>query len=83
MASIARSCRPSDWSTPRSSSHTPDGGLIVTSLFSEEKGKTRLTVTSLCESLEVRDMILKTGMEHGAALSYDRREDLVGELQRS
>jgi uncharacterized protein YndB with AHSA1/START domain len=61
----------------------PDGGSVVTSLFTEENGKTRLTVTSLFESLEVRDMVLQTGMEHGAAISYDRLEDLVSELQGS
>jgi uncharacterized protein YndB with AHSA1/START domain len=61
----------------------PDGGSVVTSLFTEENGRTRLTVTSLFESLEVRDMVLQTGMEHGAALSYDRLEDLVSELQGS
>ena len=61
----------------------PDGGSLVTSLFTEEHGKTRLTVTSLFESVEVRDMVLQTGMEHGAAISYDRLEDLVSELQGS
>ena len=61
----------------------PDGGSVVTSLFTEENGRTRLTVTSLFESLEVRDMVLQTGMEHGAAISYDRLEDLVSELQGS
>jgi uncharacterized protein YndB with AHSA1/START domain len=61
----------------------PDGGSVVTSLFTEENGKTRLTVTSLFESLEVRDMVLQTGMEHGAAISYDRLEDLVSDLQGS
>jgi hypothetical protein len=30
----------------------------------------------------VRDIVLKTGMAEGAAISYDRLEDLVIELQR-
>jgi len=30
----------------------------------------------------VRDMVLKTGMEKGAALSYDHLEDVAQELSR-
>jgi uncharacterized protein YndB with AHSA1/START domain len=61
----------------------PDSVSIVTTEFTEERGKTRLTVTARYPSLEVRDMVLATGMEKGAAISYDRLEDLVAELQRS
>jgi len=61
----------------------PDVESIVTSVFAEEGGKTRLTVTALYPSLEVRDMVMGTGMAGGAAISYDRLEDLVGELQQS
>jgi uncharacterized protein YndB with AHSA1/START domain len=61
----------------------PDGGSLVTTVLTEENGKTRFTMTALYESLAVRDAVLKTGMERGAALSYDRLEDLVMELQRS
>jgi uncharacterized protein YndB with AHSA1/START domain len=60
----------------------PDNGSLVTQLLTEEHGKTRLDLTARYESLEVRDMVLKTGMETGAAISYDRLEDLVVELQR-
>ena len=61
----------------------PDVESVVTQLLTEESGKTRITVTSLYPSLEVRDMVLKTGMEKGAALSYDRLDDVSRELQRS
>jgi uncharacterized protein YndB with AHSA1/START domain len=60
----------------------PDGYSLVTQILTEENGKTRLELTAAYESLEVRDMVLKTGMEKGAAISYDRLEDLVIELQR-
>lgn len=60
----------------------PDLESVVTSVLTEENGKTRLDVTCLYPSLEVRDMVVKTGMERGAALSYDRLEDVVRELQR-
>ena len=61
----------------------PDVESVVTSVMTEEHGKTRLTVTVLYPSPEVRDMVLNSGMARGAAISYDRLEDLVGELQRS
>jgi uncharacterized protein YndB with AHSA1/START domain len=61
----------------------PDVESVVTSVLTEESSKTRLTVTVLYPSLEVRDSVLKTGMAKGAAISYDRLEDLVSELQQS
>jgi uncharacterized protein YndB with AHSA1/START domain len=59
----------------------PDNGSLVTQLLTEENGKTRLDLTARYESMDVRDMVIKTGMEKGAAISYDRLEDLVVELQ--
>jgi uncharacterized protein YndB with AHSA1/START domain len=60
----------------------PDSGSTVTAVLTEEKGKTRLTVTAAYPSLEVRDMVLKTGMEKGAAISYDRLEEVALSLER-
>lgn len=61
----------------------PDAASLVTTEFTEENGKTRITVTCEYPSIDVRDMVIKSGMEGGAAISYDRLEDLVGELQRA
>ena len=61
----------------------PDPGSVVTAVFTEEKGKTRLTVTAEYPSLEIRDIVLKSGMEKGAAISYDRLEEVATGLQRS
>jgi uncharacterized protein YndB with AHSA1/START domain len=61
----------------------PDVESVVTSVLIEENGKTRLTVTALYPSVEVRDSVLTTGMTRGAGISYDRLEDLVRELQQS
>ena len=61
----------------------PDTVTVVTAVFTEEGGKTRLTATVRYPSVEVRDMVLGSGMDHGAGISYDRLEDLVAELQRS
>ena len=55
----------------------------MTSVLTEENGQTRMTATCAYPSKEVRDMVIGTGMEKGAAVSYDRLEDLVAELQRS
>ena len=59
----------------------PDGGSLVTQLLTEERGKTRLTVTAAYDSQATRDMVLGTGMEKGAAISYDRLEDVVRQLR--
>lgn len=61
----------------------PDVESVVTSVFTEEGGKTRMTVTALYPSVDVRDMVVKTGMAKGAGISYDQLEVLVGELQRA
>jgi uncharacterized protein YndB with AHSA1/START domain len=61
----------------------PDAVSVVTTDFTEEGGKTRMTATVRYPSLEVRDIVLGTGMATGAGISYDRLEDLVAELQRS
>ena len=61
----------------------PDAESVVFSVLSEENSQTRLTATCLYPSKDVRDMVIGTGMEKGAAVSYDRLEDLVVELQQS
>jgi uncharacterized protein YndB with AHSA1/START domain len=61
----------------------PDGESLVTAEFTEESGKTRLTLTALYPSVDVRDFVLNTGMEKGAAISYDRLEDVARELGAS
>jgi uncharacterized protein YndB with AHSA1/START domain len=59
----------------------PDAVSVVTSLLTDERGKTRLTATVRYPSREVRDMVMATGMAKGAGVSYDRLEDLVAKLQ--
>lgn len=63
----------------------PAGGeSINTMTFSEENGKTKLTTRVLYGSKEIRDAVIRTGMEHGAGETYDRLEDhlrtVAGEL---
>jgi len=58
----------------------PDASLVTTT-FAEEAGKTRVTVIASYPSKAIRDMVLSSGMERGAALSYDRLEEVARELQ--
>jgi uncharacterized protein YndB with AHSA1/START domain len=59
----------------------PDSESVVTAVFTEEGGKTRLTAIVAYPSADVRDMVMKSGMAEGAGISYDRLEDLVAELK--
>ena len=60
----------------------PDGESLVTQRLDAEGGKTRLTMTARYDSKASRDTVIGTGMEKGAAISYDRLDDLLGALQR-
>jgi uncharacterized protein YndB with AHSA1/START domain len=59
----------------------PDTVSVVSTDFADESGKTRMTVSVRYPSREVRDIVLSTGMANGAAISYDRLEDLVVALR--
>lgn len=53
------------------------GESVVTTVMTEERGRTTLTATVRYQSAEIRDAVLKSGMEHGAAESYDRLAELL------
>jgi len=53
------------------------GESQVTAVFTEAEGKTTLTVTVLYPSKEVRDAVIQSGMEHGAAESYDKLAEML------
>jgi uncharacterized protein YndB with AHSA1/START domain len=53
------------------------GESLVTAVWAEHAGKTTLTLTILYESKEIRDAVVKSGLEHGAAESYDRLAELL------
>ena len=54
------------------------GETVNTLLLREENGKTIYTCTILYPSKDVRDAVIASGMEHGAAECYDRLADLLG-----
>jgi uncharacterized protein YndB with AHSA1/START domain len=53
---------------------------LNTVVFSEQAGKTTVTITLLYASKEGRDAALKTGMKQGMALSYERLENYLTRL---
>ena len=57
----------------------PEGSLVTVAL-ADENGKTHMTVTASYPTKAVRDMVLSSGMERGAAASYDRLEEIAREL---
>jgi len=56
------------------------GESQVTAAFTEHEGKTTLSATVLYPSKEVRDIVIKSGMEHGAAESYDKLAELLASI---
>jgi uncharacterized protein YndB with AHSA1/START domain len=55
----------------------PDTVSLITALFTPEGKKTRYTATCAYPSREVRDIVVNSGMEQGAAASYDQLEALL------
>ena len=58
------------------------GESIVTAVFTEKGGKTTLEATVAYPSKEVRDIVIQSGMEHGAAESYDKLAELLAATGR-
>lgn len=55
----------------------PGPGAVVTTTLTERDGKTTFEARIRAPSPEVRDAIVSSGMEHGAAESYDRLAELL------
>jgi uncharacterized protein YndB with AHSA1/START domain len=56
------------------------GEGLGTIVLTEHAGKTMLTQTLLYESSDARDMVLRSPMESGVAMSYDQLEHLLASL---
>jgi uncharacterized protein YndB with AHSA1/START domain len=56
-----------------------EGEGLNTVTFLEENGKTTVTLRIQCASKEIRDAMLKSGMERGVAYSYDQLEAMLAE----
>ena len=59
----------------------PGHGSVDTLLLEEQDGKTLLTATSVFDSVEDRDGMMQSGMEEGAAETYDRLEEYLETLK--
>jgi hypothetical protein len=55
---------------------------VDTIILTEQGGKTTLTQTILYNSRETRDAVLKSPMQYGMAMSYDRLEKVLPALER-
>ncbi|HEY1383861.1 MAG TPA: SRPBCC family protein [Dongiaceae bacterium] len=58
------------------------GEFVLTTTLSESGGVTTFTCNTLYDSQEMRDKILKSGMESGASASYERLAELLAELRQ-
>jgi len=56
------------------------GEALITTTFTAEGERTRLTGTMLLESRAARDAVLKSGMESGVAAGYDRLARLLAPI---
>src|SRR5207248_2927062 len=81
MRGAYREIVPPDRSVHMESFDDYPGESKMTAVFIEEEGKTTLTATVLYPSKEIRDIVIQTGMEHGAAESYDKLAELLAELR--
>jgi uncharacterized protein YndB with AHSA1/START domain len=77
MRGVYREIVPPERSVHMESFDDYPGESQVTAVFVEQGGKTTLTATVLYPSREVRDIVIQSGMEHGAAESYDKLAELL------
>jgi uncharacterized protein YndB with AHSA1/START domain len=56
------------------------GESLNTLVLVAQGGKTTLTVTVQYASQEIRDAVIKSGMEHGAAECYDKLAEMLASL---
>ena len=77
MRGVYREIVPPERSVHMESFDDYPGESQVTAIFAERDGKTTLTATILYPSKAVRDIVIQSGMEHGAAESYDKLAELL------
>jgi uncharacterized protein YndB with AHSA1/START domain len=77
MRGVYKEIAPPERSVHMESYDDYPGESQVTGVLVEQGGKTTLTTTVLYPSKQVRDAVLQSGMEHGAAESYDRLAEML------
>jgi len=83
MRGVYREIMPPERSVHMESFDDYPGESQVTGVFIEYEGRTTLTATVLYASQEVRDAVIKSGMEHGAAETYDKLAELLDSMPDS
>ena len=81
MRGVYRELAPPDRSVHTESFDDFPGESIVTTVLIEERGRTMMTATVLYPSQEIRDAVIKSGMEHGAAETYDKLAELLASTE--
>jgi uncharacterized protein YndB with AHSA1/START domain len=77
MSGVYREISPPDRLVHTEAFDDYPGDSVVTTVLTEQDGTTTLTATCEYPSQEIRDAVIASGMEHGAAESYDRLADLL------
>jgi uncharacterized protein YndB with AHSA1/START domain len=77
MSGVYRELAPPDRSVHTEKFDEYPGEAVVTTVLTEASGKTTLTATVYHESTQIRDAVIQSGMEHGAAETYDRLADML------
>ena len=77
MRGVYREIVPPERSVHTESFDDYPGDSLVTGVLTEDGGKTTMTATILYPSREVRDAVIKSGMEHGAAECYDKLAEML------
>ena len=77
MSGVYREISPPDRLVHTEAFDDYPGDSVVTTVLTEQDGRTTLTATCEYSSQEVRDAVVASGMEHGAAEAYDRLADLL------
>jgi uncharacterized protein YndB with AHSA1/START domain len=80
MSGVWRELQPSGRIVHTESFDDFPGESQVTTVLIEKVGKTTLQATVLYPSKEVRDAVIASGMEHGAAESYDKLNDIFASV---
>jgi len=77
MRGVYRELVPPERSVHSESFDDFPGESLVTAAFAERSGETTMVATILYPSREVRDAVIQSGMEHGAAESYDKLAEVL------
>lgn len=77
MGGEYRELNPPDGSVHTEAYDLFPGEALITTVLTEEAGRTTFTGTVRYPSQMVRDAVIASGMEHGAAESHDRLAELL------